>query len=189
MKLANLNTKIKQCESCEGLNIDATHETEATFNAPGYGDIKSKVLIIGQSLCGTPCIKSQIPFTGGCGLLLDDAFKKGGVNKKQLYITNIVKCHPPKNRKSKTHEIQNCRSYLEQELELSSPDVIICLGGDARNHFDKKAKLNTSKEIYLNNNKIQIHFMYHPQYIKQWKPLQESDYVTSISSIIKSSIA
>ena len=189
MNIDNLNIKIKQCSSCKGLNLEATKETEATFNAPGYGDINSKVLIIGQSLCGTPCINSQIPFTGGCGTLLDEAFKKGGVRKNQLYITNVVKCHPPKNRKSEVHEIKNCHSYLEQELKLSSPDVIICLGGDARNYFDRKSKLNTNKEMLLNNNKIRVHFLYHPQYIKQWRPAKKNDYIKIISSVIKSSIA
>ncbi len=189
MNIVNLNNQIKGCKSCDGLNIEATQNTEATYNAPGYGDINSKIFIIGQSLCGAPCINSQIPFTGGCGVLLDKAFEKCGVSKKQLYITNIVKCHPPKNRPSKANEIKNCREHLEHELKLSSPEVIICLGDDARNHFDKKAKFQTNKEILLNNKKIKIYFLYHPQYIKKKKKLEENDYIKSISTIIQSCIA
>ncbi len=153
MDIETLNERIKQCKDCEGLNQVASPGREATLNAPGYGDVNSNVVIIGQSLCGDPCINSQIPFTGGCGVLLDDAFKQASVKKNQLYITNIVKCHPPGNRKSFAHEKRNCHKYLVQELTYLSPTVIICLGSDARDYFDKHAKPKTSKEILLNNQK------------------------------------
>ena len=58
---------IKSCSLCEGLN---SHQL-GTLNAPGYGNKGSKVVFIGQSLCGRPCIDAQIPFTGGSGKLLD----------------------------------------------------------------------------------------------------------------------
>ncbi len=189
MGIKSLNERIKQCRDCEGLNQEASPGKEATLNAPGYGDIKSNIVIIGQSLCGEPCINSQIPFTDGCGILLDDAFKKADVKKNQLYITNIVKCHPPGNRKSRAHEKRNCRKHLVQELTYLSPTVIICLGGDARNHFDKHAKAETSKEILLNNKNVKISFLHHPQYIKQWERKETDNYVNSISTIIKSCIA
>lgn len=190
MNIESLNKKIKRCRDCEGLNQEATPGREATLNTPGYRDINSNVIIIGQSLCGDPCINSQIPFTGGCGVLLDDAFKKASVKKNQLYITNIVKCHPPGNRKSKAHEKQNCRKHILQELTYLSPTAIICLGGDARDHFDKHAKAETSKEIFLNDQNVKIHFLHHPpQYIKQWKRKDTDNYVDSISTIIKSCIA
>ena len=67
-----LKTNIKSCNLCQGLNS----EELGTLNAPGYGDINSKVVFIGQSLCGKPCIEAQIPFTGGSGKLLDQAFQQ-----------------------------------------------------------------------------------------------------------------
>jgi len=185
MNIDSTNNEIKNCSSCEGLNKKATHDSEATLNAPGYGDIKSNVFIIGQSLCGSPCINSQIPFTGGCGVLLDTAFERSGVKKDQIYITNVVKCHPPKNRPSKAHEIKNCQEYLENELNLSSPNVIICLGADARNHFDKKAKLQTSDEVLINGKAISIHYLYHPSFIQNRRPKEEREqYVSLITDII-----
>ena len=186
MNIAALNAKIKQCNLCEGLNLVASQDTESTLNAPGYGDINSKVVIIGQSLCGDPCIDTQIPFTDGCGVLLDEAFDKGGVRKNQLYITNVVKCHPPGNRKSKTHEIKNCREYLELELRLLSPKVIICLGGDAKNHFDKKAKLRTENEILHNGKITKLHYLYHPSYIQNRCSSEERQpYIELIAAIIQ----
>ena len=186
MEIAILNSRIKQCRLCEGLNLEASQDTESTLNAPGYGDVHSKVVIIGQSLCGDPCIKSQVPFTDGCGVLLDEAFEKVGVDKDQLYITNVVKCHPPGNRKSKAHEISNCREYLESELKLLSPRVIICLGGDAKNHFDKKAKMQEDSEILHKGIMIKLHYLYHPSYIQNRCPRDaRQPYIDSIADIIE----
>ncbi len=76
-----------------------------------------------------------------------------------------------------------------QELTYLSPTAIICLGGDARDHFDRHAEPQTSKEILLNDQKVKIHFLHHPQYIKQWKRKEMDNYVDTISTIIKSCIA
>ena len=186
MNIESLNSRIKTCKTCKGLNQKATSDREATLNAPGYGDLKSQVLILGQSLCGDPCINSQIPFTDGCGILLDEAFEQCGIRKKQLYITNVVKCHPVGNKKSRTEWKENCSNYLIEELTYTSPSTIICLGRDAADYFDKKAKFGTNKEVILNNKKTIIHFLYHPAYIQNRRPTEETaPYIKSISNIIK----
>jgi len=174
-----LANDIKKCQKCAGLNSDRY----GTQNAPGYGSKTSSVVIIGQSLCGIPCIKSQIPFTGGSGVLLDEAFKRINIEKKDIYITNVVKCHPPGNRKSETHEIENCSPFLDKELDWLKPTHIICLGKDAWRSFDKTIKKPTSKK---NKNTI-IHFMYHPSYIKRKSKDVQNDYINNISTIIQES--
>lgn len=95
-KWLNLRHSIKSCQKCEGLNSKEL----GTENAPGYGNTNSRIIFIGQSLCGKPCIEAQIPFTGGSGKLLDLAFEQANIEKKDIYITNVVKCHPDGNRKS-----------------------------------------------------------------------------------------
>lgn len=103
-------------------------ETQA---APGYGDAYSPVFIVGQSLCG-PCMATQIPFTGGSGRLIDQALAAAEVRKSDVFITNVVHCHPPSNRPSHEHEITNCRPFLRRELQIVAPKLIIGLGKDAR---------------------------------------------------------
>ena len=179
-----LNKKIKQCKLCDGLNEEAKEGVESTLNAPGYGDIKSKVVIIGQSLCGDPCIDSQIPFTGGSGVLLDEAFKICGIAKDQVYITNVVKCHPPKNGKSLSVWKRNCSRYLESELNLLSPTAIICLGRDAADYFDKNAKLGSKKKQVVNDRVVDLYCLYHPQFIKQYRPNRMTLYIQEIANII-----
>nr|ACA50942.1 glycosylase [Mycobacterium marinum DL240490] len=126
LHMTALAAQIVACERCEGLNIPG--KTQA---APGYGSVRSPVAIVGQSLC-RQCMKSQVPFTGGSGRFLDAAFNLAGIAKKQVFITNVVHCHPPDNRPSHSHEIENCSPYLHRELEIVDPRLIIGLGRDAK---------------------------------------------------------
>jgi len=176
---------IKSCTKCEGLNSSEL----GTQNAPGYGNKKSPVVFIGQSLCGKPCIEAQIPFTGGSGKILDRAFEKAGIRKKDIYITNVVKCHPIKNRGSHDHEIENCTPYLKNELKWISPEVIICLGMDAWGYFDKSVSKPCIREIDSLGKMVTVHFVYHPSYIMK-RPKQLRDkYIEEISQVIRSANA
>jgi uracil-DNA glycosylase len=171
-----LTLQVKECGLCAGLNDTKL----GTQNAPGYGNTTSQVMLVGQSLCGKPCIDSQIPFTGGSGLLLDEAFTLAGVAKSDLYITNVVKCHPPGNRVSFDFEIKNCTPYLQTELDWINPTDVICLGKDAWQFFDDTVRKPKTSQI----NGRRIHFVYHPAYIRR-KPKPERDqYINELSEII-----
>jgi uracil-DNA glycosylase family 4 len=123
--MAVLEEQITSCDHCDGMNVRGV-----TQAAPGYGSVRSPVVIVGQSLC-EPCMETQIPFTGGSGKLLDASFAKVGIAKNKLFITNLVHCHPPKNRKSFRHWINNCSPYLHRELSIVRPRLVIGLGRDA----------------------------------------------------------
>jgi uracil-DNA glycosylase family 4 len=179
-----LTSEIKSCKLCEGMNS----EKLGTLNAPGYGNRTSRLVLIGQSLCGKPCIDAQIPFTGGAGRILDQSFEKAGVQKKDIYITNVVKCHPLGNRMSKEHEIANCTPYLEQELRWISPDEIVCLGKDAWGYFDETVSSPCDGEIKLNERTVKIHFMYHPAYIMRNPKKKREEYINNLVDVIQSSM-
>ena len=180
-----LEQQIKCCHECEGLNSPKL----GTENAPGYGSKKSKIVFIGQSLCGKPCIDAQIPFTGGSGIILDQSFKKADIRKRDIYITNVVKCHPVRNRKSHKYEIQNCSKYLNKELLWLKPEVIICLGKDAWWYFDSSIRKPSVKQVKLQNRNITFHFLYHPSYIMK-KPLKyREEYICRLSDIINTVVA
>lgn len=124
LKIA-LDDEIKRCRRCEGMNIPGVTES-----APGYGCVSSPVVLVGQSLC-EKCMDTQIPFTGGSGDLIDEGIALAGLRKDQVFISNAVHCHPPKNRASHQHEIVNCAPFLHRELELVRPRLVITLGRDA----------------------------------------------------------
>lgn len=125
LQLEALKGKIRVCDRCPGMNKKG--ETQA---APGYGSVRSPVVIVGQSLC-RQCMEPQEPFYGGSGTLLDRCFIKAGVEKKKLFITNVVHCHPPKNQESLQLWIKRCTPHLHEELEIVQPRLVIGLGEDA----------------------------------------------------------
>ncbi|WP_082954840.1 uracil-DNA glycosylase family protein [Mycobacterium sp. E735] len=107
--------------------MNIPHETKS---APGWGSVRSPVAIVGQSLC-EPCMESKEPFDGGCGIFLGRSLDAVGIDKCDLFITNVVHCHPRDNCKSRAQEKKNCRPYLLGELEIVQPRLVIGLGGDA----------------------------------------------------------
>ncbi|MCV7143577.1 uracil-DNA glycosylase family protein [Mycolicibacterium fortuitum] len=116
---------ISTCRQCPDMN-----EPGVTASAPGYGSAHAPVAIVGQSLC-RKCMESGIPFTGGSGTYIDRALELAGREKPELFITNVVHCHPEDDRKSYRYEIDNCRHFLHEELDVVSPRLIIGLGEDA----------------------------------------------------------
>jgi DNA polymerase len=137
-----LDLEIRNCKKCPGLN--ATNQTET---AVAFGDLNARIMLVGQSLC-TACMNTGIPFTRGSGYLLDAVLKLLGLQRKDVLITNVIHCHPPHNRKSEKHEIRRCLPYLQQEINIVQPQLIVTLGADARESFTKiktKAKIHSVK--------------------------------------------
>lgn len=117
--------RINACRACPGMN-----EPGVTASARGFGSAYSPVAIVGQSLC-RKCMESGIPFTGGSGKYIDDALEIADRKKTELFITNVVHCHPPGDRPSERYEIDNCRHFLHDELDVVQARLIIGLGEDA----------------------------------------------------------
>lgn len=124
-QLDRIAERISTCRQCPGMN-----EPGVTASAPGYGSPNAPVAIVGQSLC-RKCMESGIPFTGGSGSYIDRALELADRKKPDLFITNVVHCHPVDDRKSHPHEIDNCMAFLHEELDVVSPRLIIGLGEDA----------------------------------------------------------
>ncbi len=77
-------------------------------------------------------METQEPVTRGSGRILDDSFKKAGIAKDKLFITNVVHCHPPENHPTSLPEWKgNCTPYLHRELQIVQPRLVIGLGDDA----------------------------------------------------------
>jgi len=117
--------RISTCRQCPDMN-----EPGVTASAPGRGSAHAPVAIVGQSLC-RKCMESGIPFTGGSGIYIDRALELADRKKSELFITNVVHCHPEDDRKSRPYEIENCVHFLHEELDVVSPRLIIGLGEDA----------------------------------------------------------
>lgn len=126
VKMKSLARRITQCEKCPGLNM-----RKLTENAPGWGNLNADIFFIGQSL-HEPGVSSGIPFILGCGYYIDAALRLSGLLRKDVFLTNVVHCHPPKNRASSEKEKRNCFPYLIQEIDIVWPKLIVLMGEDAK---------------------------------------------------------
>ena len=119
-----------------------------TEAAPGWGNIQASIFFVGQSLCSA-CMGTQIPFTRGSGYLIDAALHVVGLERKDVFMSNVVHCHPPHNRASEEYEIRYCKPYLIEEIELIQPALIIVLGNDAARVLKASSILVDSKFLYV----------------------------------------
>lgn len=92
-----------------------------------YGSLAAKIAFIGEAP-GADEDREGVPFVGRAGKLLDKVFKEVGIDRREIWIGNILKCRPPDNRNPSPEESDQCMPYLERQLELLNPKVIVCLG-------------------------------------------------------------
>jgi len=124
-----------ECHKCRGLNKRRGNWRDSTLAVFGSGNLDSEIMFTGQSAC-TRCQETGVPFTGGSGNFLDECLASINLIRRDVWITNILKCHTPNNRPSTPEEIENCRPYLEQEIRIIKPRLVVTLGRDALRCFD-----------------------------------------------------
>ncbi len=93
----------------------------------GRGDHQSDLMLIAEAPGGQEDLQG-LPFVGSSGEILDRLLKDCGLSREEIYITNIIKCHPPGNRDPKEEEKEACFPYLKYETYLLKPSIIVCLG-------------------------------------------------------------
>lgn len=113
-----------ECTTCQKCELCKTR-TNVVF---GIGNPKSEVLFIGEGPGENEDLKSE-PFVGRAGKLLDKMLEAVDLSRnKNIYIANIVKCRPPKNRDPKIEEQEACIDWLRNQVALIKPKIIVCLG-------------------------------------------------------------
>jgi len=157
-QLASLQEQVHGCTAC-GLSAA---RTRAVF---GEGDPASDLMFVGEGP-GFDEDQQGRPFVGKAGQLLTRIIEAIDLNREDVYITNIVKCRPPRNRDPFPDEVAACRPYLEQQLKWIRPKVIVALGRHAA-----QTLLGTTESISRLRGRFQvwngIHVMptYHPAYL------------------------
>lgn len=111
------------CKTCEKCELFETRH-QVVF---GVGNLQSKLLFIGEGP-GEQEDLQGIPFVGPAGKLLDDMLSIIDLTRDDCYIANIVKCRPPRNRDPRPQEQEACFPYLENQIDLLDPKIIVCLG-------------------------------------------------------------
>lgn len=119
--------EVKDCISCcVKCNLWLTRKNVV----PGYGNITAKLMLIGEAN-GQSEDEQGKPFVGRAGQLLNKFLDYISLKREDVFITNILKCRPPNNRVPEEEEIVACLPFLEKQIEIISPRVIISLGATA----------------------------------------------------------
>lgn len=163
-KLQEIAEEVKACRKCELGDI-------RTNAVPGEGNPTANIVFIGEAP-GAAEDEQGRPFVGRAGKLLDKIIAAMGFDRRDVHICNILKCRPPGNRDPRPNEITACSPYLQRQIELINPSVIIALGAHAA-----KTLLDTNKPIGqlrgrfhdyhtgLSDEPIKLMPTYHPAYL------------------------
>ncbi len=112
--------EVTGCTLCE-LSRSRNHAV------PGEGSIHARVMLIGEGP-GWHEDQQGRPFVGNAGKFLNELLAKAGLERQDVFITNVVKCRPPGNRDPLPDEIAACSNYLERQMKAIDPDVVVTLG-------------------------------------------------------------
>ncbi|MEA3254006.1 MAG: uracil-DNA glycosylase, partial [Chloroflexota bacterium] len=118
--LTELYREIASCQDCELAR-------SRTMVVPGEGSEDAEVLFIGEAP-GWYEDQQGRPFVGPAGGFLDELLSSVGLSRKQVYIANVIKCRPPGNRDPLPDEIQVCCKWLDRQIEIIQPRMIVTLG-------------------------------------------------------------
>lgn len=113
----------RDCAGCRGCSLGETRHN-LVF---GVGNAQAEVMLIGEGP-GEQEDLQGIPFVGPAGKLLDDMLEMIDLDRQKVYIANIVKCRPPRNRDPLNVEQEACRPWLDRQIALVNPKIIVCLG-------------------------------------------------------------
>jgi len=160
--MESLESLKEQVEICEKCDLCKTRNN-VVF---GSGNMNSKIVFVGEAP-GKNEDEQGLPFVGRSGKLLTDIIEKSmKLNRNDVYICNVIKCRPPNNRNPSRKEILNCESYLERQLNLINPDVIIALGLHAGKTLLKQdLKMKEMLGNWYKYNNIDLRVIYHPSYL------------------------
>ena len=154
----DMNSLIKRIDNCSKCKL-CKYRNNIVF---GKGNMNADIMLIAEAP-GYEEDKTGIPFMGRSGKIIDEALEVANITRNDVYITNIVKCRPPKNRNPIQEEINTCIDYLRNEVYLVKPKVIILLGGvPLKEIIGKNYFITKVRGTLINKNNILYLPTYHP---------------------------
>ncbi|MDP6792989.1 MAG: uracil-DNA glycosylase [Anaerolineales bacterium] len=127
--------RVRVCQLC---SLASTRKNAV----PGVGSPDADIMLIGEGP-GHHENEQGLPFVGAAGKLLDELLAGIGLNREDVYITNVIKCRPPGNRDPQPEEIDACRAYLDGQIAFIDPRVIVTLGRFSMARWFPGARIST----------------------------------------------
>ena len=159
-KINELNEEISKCQKCE------LYKTRIQ-TVPGNGGYDVDIMVVAEAP-GQSEDEQGIPLCGRCGRLYNAwLIKELNLNRKDVFTTNILKCRPPNNRDPKSEEAECCRSFLDRQIEIIQPKIIITLGRIAAINLlnDSWFKITKHHGRWRKYKDIPVMPIYHPSYL------------------------
>lgn len=158
-QLEELNLEMSQCNKC----ILRNGCQRVVF---GSGNPKAEIMFIGEAP-GKKEDELGVPFMGSTGRILDKMLEGIKIKREDVYLTNICKCRPPENRDPLPEEINVCLQWLEKQIQIINPKIIVTLGRYALNYFLPDTKISAVhgniSEINIEKiGKIKLFPIHHP---------------------------
>lgn len=157
--LKALREEIGDCRRCKLSN----RRTNIVF---GEGNPSARLMFIGEAPGKEEDLQAR-PFVGNAGMLLTRLIERMGFKREDVYIANIVKCRPPMNRDPEIDEIEKCRGFIERQIEIINPAVIMSLGRISVQTLtgDTKLKITAIRGNFFDYKGIPLMPTFHPAYL------------------------
>ncbi|TAN43210.1 MAG: uracil-DNA glycosylase [Nitrospirae bacterium] len=174
--LAELRDDIGDCRRCKL----SEQRTNIVF---GYGNPDAGLMFIGEAPGEDEDIQG-IPFVGKAGMLLTRMIEKMELSRESVYIANVIKCRPPGNREPEEDELDTCRRFIERQIDIIGPQVIMTLGRIALQSLMRirGIKITQARGKFLEYRGIPVMPTFHPAYLlrnpadkwKTWSDAQKA---------------
>jgi uracil-DNA glycosylase len=169
-EFTELYDQIRTCQKC----VLAQGRTHAV---PGEGPENAEILFVGEAP-GFHEDRQGRPFVGAAGKFLEELLEKIGMTREQVYIANVAKCRPPGNRDPQPAEIEACRPYLDRQIELLRPKLIVTLGRFSMERYFPGASISRIHGQPKRVGNVIYYPMFHPAaalHQPRWRSLVEQD--------------
>jgi DNA polymerase len=132
--LKNISNEINLCTKCK-LHLSRKK------TVPGSGSAQSEIMFIGEAP-GFHENEQGEPFVGAAGKFLDELLSVAGLKREDVFITNVIKCRPPSNRDPEIEELDACNAFLDEQITVINPKIIVTLGRFSMGKFIENGKIS-----------------------------------------------
>lgn len=158
-RFAELAREVEACRLCENI---VNYRQQTVF---GDGTLQPELCFVGEAP-GADEDRQGVPFVGRAGQLLTKIIAAMTLRREEVYILNALRCRPPQNRTPVPDEVDNCRQFVEQQLEVLQPKYIVCLGAVAvRSILQNQQSIGRLRGRFHDYRGARVVVTYHPSYL------------------------
>ena len=156
MTIQDLSASLHNCQRCK---LGKLGRKQVVF---GTGNPSASIMFVGEAP-GFYEDQQGEPFVGAAGKLLNQLLESAGLSRSQVYIANVIKCRPPNNRDPEQDEVDTCKPFLLQQIELIKPKLVCTLGNWAtQTILEKKVGITKVKGQAINLGRFVVFPLFHP---------------------------